>query len=200
MHHGSQIHKSPNFRYRSYVDKYRKKQAFKQDTSPLCDLCPLRNGHLPTLTIMLHNKHINNIYTNQHNKAIHAIAKRLLAHSTTRCFTLLSAGKIQDTPPDNTIHAWLLPCSCYLLSCKCLARLCPNILCLLGKNTNQSTPIHTTPEQFQMRLLQRLILANWHHKKTSKLQCPPSCIDTRSMDSPTPYFVTTKIRGYMDVM
>ena len=74
---------------------------------------------------------MNNLMTNRHNKAIHVLAKTLLAHPTTHCFTLINAGKIKDHKPDNTTPSWLLPCTCYLPRCKCLARLTPNILCIL---------------------------------------------------------------------
>ena len=152
MHHGSQMHKSHKF-----------------STSPTEIMWVIieRNTHsnktnfhsipLPTQKkwICLHllscytNEHINNIRTNRHNKVVNAIAKTLLAYSTTRCFTLTNVGKIQDTPPDSTIPTWLLPCSCYLLRCKCLARLRPDSLCLLGITSTDQPPFLPHPHDFK---------------------------------------------------
>jgi hypothetical protein len=91
------------------------------------------------------NKHMNNLRTTQHNKAIHALAKTLLAHPTTYCFTLINAGNIKDHKLDNTIPSWLLPCTCYLSRCKCLARLTPNILCILGAPPINKLPFTSNP-------------------------------------------------------
>jgi hypothetical protein len=137
----AQITQVLNFCYGNSMGNYRKKHAFKQDISPLYDLCPLReNDTCLHLLSCYTNKHINNIHTNQYNKAVHGIARTLLAYFTTRCFTLINVCKIQDTPLDNTIPTWLLPCSCYLLRCKCLARLHPDILYLPGTTpSNQAT-------------------------------------------------------------
>ena len=64
----------------------------------------------------------------------------LLAHLTTRCFTLINASEIKDKPRDNTIPTWFFPCSYYLPWCKCLARFCLHILCLLGTTTTHKSP------------------------------------------------------------
>jgi hypothetical protein len=78
------------------------------------------------------HKHINNLRTNRHNKAVYTRANTLLAQLTTWCFTLIYANKIKDGTPNNTIPSWLLTCACSLPRCKCLARFPPNILCILG--------------------------------------------------------------------
>lgn len=42
-------------------------------------------------------------------------------------------------PPcmDNTLPSWLFPCICYLLKCKFLTQLCPNIMCIEGTSSNR---------------------------------------------------------------
>jgi hypothetical protein len=47
---------------------------------------------------------------------------------------------------DNTILSWLLPCTCYLPRCKCLAQLRPDILCILGAPPIRWTTLHTQPK------------------------------------------------------
>lgn len=37
-------------------------------------------------------------------------------------------------------HSWLLPCGCVLLLCKCLAKVCSNILCILSATTPTGKP------------------------------------------------------------
>jgi len=69
----------------------------------------------------------------------------LLAHPTTRCYTLINAGKFKDRTPDNTIPSWLLPCTCYLPRCKCPARLRPDILCILGTTPTAQPPFSPNP-------------------------------------------------------
>lgn len=60
------------------------------------------------------NKHINNLHTNQHNKAVHVLVNTLLAHPDSRCFTLINANTHHDCTLENAIPLRLLPCSCYL--------------------------------------------------------------------------------------
>jgi hypothetical protein len=90
--------------------------------------------------------HVAQIHTSTTSAPIDIIrhymqsAQALLAHPTTRCFTLINAGKIKDKSPDNTIRTWFFPCSYYLPRCKCLARFRLYILCLLGTTTTHKPP------------------------------------------------------------
>lgn len=115
MPHGSRMpnRPSPQIPYGSYIGNYLKRHAFKQNIFPLCTLCPLGgNDTCLHLLSCRANKHINKLHTNRQNKATHEYAKTILVHPTTWYFTFINAGKIKDNPPDNTLLAWLLACSC----------------------------------------------------------------------------------------
>ena len=137
----AQITQTLKFRYERYFKNYRKKHILKQDISPTRNMCMSQHNdtclHLLSCCI---DKHIINLTTNWHNKAIHTPANTLLAHSTTRCFSLINAGTIKDRTPYNTICLWLLPCTCYLPRYNCPTRLRPDILCILG-----APPINKPP-------------------------------------------------------
>lgn len=159
------------------MGNYLKKHAFKHDISPLCNLNPLReNNTCLHLLSCCTNTRINNLCTNRHNDALHAIAQTLLAHPTTRYFIFINAGKIKDKPPNNTIPTRLLPCSCYLPTCKCLATLRPYILCLLGTTTTHKSPFlphsNLKSPNNQIHILQQSISTNRHLKKNKKI-CHP---------------------------
>jgi hypothetical protein len=51
----------------------------------------------------------------------------------------MNAGLFNDSPPDNTIHEWLLPCTCQTPKCHCNSQLSLDILCLEGHSYG-STP------------------------------------------------------------
>ena len=115
-------------------------------------MCPLKQNNT---CLHLHscctNKHISNLHTSQNNKDAHAKANTLLAHPTTRYFTLINAGKLNKQTPDNTIPSCLLPCSCYLPRCKCPTQLHPDILCTLGATPMAKPSFSPNPNlQFQL--------------------------------------------------
>ena len=104
--------------------------------SPLCHLCHLNNclHLLPCCT----NEHINNLRKNRYNEEVHAIVTTLLSQPSTCHFTHPHGYK--SIPPpcmDNTLPSWLFPCICYLLKCKFLTQLCPNIMCIEGTSSNR---------------------------------------------------------------
>ena len=101
--------------------------------NPNCTLCP--NKALDTWPHILStcsNQHSKRLRIARHNKAIHQIGRTLQSSRHTRCYTLINAGNQNLIPQDNTIPTWLLQCSCHTTPCTCLARLRPNILCILG--------------------------------------------------------------------
>ena len=95
-----------------------------------------QNDNCLHLLVYCTNKHVNNLQANWHNKARHDPPSRLFAHPTTKCFTLINACNFKNRTPDNTIPSWLLLCSCYPPRCKCLTRLHPITLWILGTITN----------------------------------------------------------------
>lgn len=114
-----------------FLKNWIEEQCSKQDISPICNLCCLKQDdtYLHLLSCCT-NKHINDLRTNTHNKAIHALADTLLAHLTIRGFTVINASKFNNKILDNTLPSWLFSCTCYLPRCKCLARLQHYILCV----------------------------------------------------------------------
>jgi hypothetical protein len=124
----------------------KKKTCHKQDISPLCSLCPLKQNvnHLHLLSCCT-NKHITNLHTFRHNKAMYALANTLYAHNITRCFTLIKVGKFQNMISNNTIPSRLLPCTCYLPRCRCLAKLCLDTLGVLGTTSIDQPPCTPNP-------------------------------------------------------
>lgn len=116
-------YKSFTFQYGRYLGNYYIKHVLRLDISPLCNLCITRqNDNYLHLLSCCKNKHINNFCTNQHNKAVHALAQTLLAYLMKRCYTIINAIKLNNHTPDNTIPSWLLSCIYFLPNCTCSAR------------------------------------------------------------------------------
>lgn len=93
-----------------------------------------------TYSLVAPTKHINNLCTNWHGKAFHAIVDTLLALPRTRHFTPIHASTQHRRQPQNTLPTWLLPSYCFVLKCKCLAKLCHDILCVKGESPTYSPP------------------------------------------------------------
>jgi hypothetical protein len=83
---------------------------------------------------------IHGLRTKRHNKAVWAICKLLVSTAKTQCFILMNAGTYNDSPPDNSIPEWLLPCTCQTPRCHCNSRLRPDILCLEGHPYGSTPP------------------------------------------------------------
>jgi hypothetical protein len=134
------------------------------------------------------NKHINNLHTCRHNKAIYTLANTILAHPITWCFTLINAGKFKARTPENTIPSWLLPCTCYLSRCICPARLRPDTLCILGAPSTTNPPLclaqiskykWSNPHTTATSSMQKQQLANW------KICCLPPTLSPNQIGSTT---------------
>ena len=60
----------------------------------------------------------------------------------------MNAGIYNDSPQENIVPAWLLPCTCDTQRCHCNALLKPDILCVIGHPYNfppQKHPLHKSP-------------------------------------------------------
>ena len=58
----------------------------------------------------------------------------------------MNAGIYNDSPQENTVPAWLLPCTCNTQRCHCNARLKPDLLCVIGHPYNSTPPEAPTQE------------------------------------------------------
>lgn len=147
------MNKSHNFLknwYGRYFGNYRRKYARKQHISPLCNLCSLKqNGNCLHLLSYCTNKHIDNLIINKHNKWVHVLADPLLAQTTTRCFILINASKLNNPTPNNTLPSWWLPCSYYHMRSRFKAFLHPDITCILV-TTTPTSKLPLTPTKFSL--------------------------------------------------
>ena len=53
----------------------------------------------------------------------------------------MNAGTFNNTPPENIVPQWLLPCTCGQQRCHCNARFKPDILCVKGLHYQFRPPI-----------------------------------------------------------
>ena len=137
------------FRTGQYMGHARKQLFFGRTAYP-SHTCPICNSHEADtwLHVLLKCKqqHIHALITNRHNKAVWEIRKLLISNKITRYFTLMNAGIYNDSPQENTVPAWLLPCTCTTTRCHCNARLKPDILCVIGHPYNSPPPVVPTPD------------------------------------------------------
>lgn len=130
------------------MGNYCEKHVFKHVTRDFLTMYPFSTRENDTCLHLLSCctiKYINNLCTSQHNKVVHEIAQTLLARPTTRCFALINVGHIKDKLQGNVIPSWLLPCSCYLPRCSCLAIFCPDMVCLLGTTLSEKPSFAPQP-------------------------------------------------------
>jgi hypothetical protein len=136
------------FRTGQYMGHARKQLFFGRAAYP-SHTCPICNSvEADTwLHVLLKCKqqHIHALITNRHNKAVWEIRKLLVSNKITRHYILMNAGTYNDSPPENTVPPWLLPCTCDTQRCHCNARLKPDILCVLGQPYNSPPPEVPTP-------------------------------------------------------
>jgi transposase-like protein len=139
----AQITQTLKFRYAQYMGNHRKNLFWPNlFPNPKCTLCPQqyhrKHGH--TYSLHVQTPHRKGLCIARHNKGVHQIAHTLQSNKFTRYYTLINAGNQNFRPQDNTIPQWLLQCTCPTTTCTCLARLRPDILCLLGAPTDIQTP------------------------------------------------------------
>lgn len=96
----------------------------------------------------LHIIHLGGLRITKHNKVIHRIAQTLQANKFTWYFILTHTGSHSNTPPYPQSHNGYLQCTCIHPPCHCLAKLRPNILCVLGApNISQTLVLSRTHTQ-----------------------------------------------------
>ena len=133
------------FTYGRYLGNYWKHKILNTNNSRRCTRCRLdQNDTCLHLLSCCTNKHINDLLTNWHDNAFHAIVDKLSAPPHTRHFTPLHAGTQHQWQPQNTLPTWSLPSYCFLFKCKCLAKLRHDTLCIKGKSPTYSTPFIPT--------------------------------------------------------
>ena len=98
----------------------------------------------PNLLSTCTHPHIKGLCTTRHNKIVHQIALTLQSNKHTRCYRLVNVGNPHNQPQDTTILEWLIQCTCLPNTCTCMARLKPDILCILGAPIDSHTPIPQT--------------------------------------------------------
>lgn len=74
----------------------------------------------------------------RHNNVLHLIARTLQSNKHNKFYTLIIARAQNPLPNDITISEWLPECTC-------LAKLRPDLQCVLGAPNNNWPPITPTP-------------------------------------------------------
>ena len=105
-------------------------EAFVSITCPICNSPDLDTWLHVLLKCKQHHVHV--LQTKRHNKAIWELRKLIVATKKSRCYSLMNAGTFNNSPPENTVPPWLLPCTCSQQRCNYNARFKPNILCVKG--------------------------------------------------------------------
>jgi hypothetical protein len=110
------------FRTSTYMGNARKQLFFGRQTYPSIT-CPICNSYeLDTwLHVLLNCKqqHIHSLHVKRHNKAVWKIRKLLVSSEKSRCYILMNVGTFNNTPQENTVPNWLLPCTCGTQRCHC---------------------------------------------------------------------------------
>ena len=137
------------FRTGQYMGHARKRFFFGRIAYP-SHTCPICNTleACTWLHVLLKCKqqYIQALITKKHNKAVWEIRKLLISNKITRHYTLMNACIYNDSPQENRVPTWLLPCTCNTQRCHCNARLKPDILCVIGHPYNFPPPKAPTPE------------------------------------------------------
>jgi hypothetical protein len=132
-----------------YMGHAWKKLIFGRNTYP-SHACPICNSSeaYTWLHVLLKCKqqHIHALITNKHNIAIWEVRKLLVSNNITMHYILMNACIYNDSPQENTLPTWLLPCTCDTQRCQCNARLKPDILCVIGHPYNSPPRAAPTPE------------------------------------------------------
>ena len=140
----AQIIQILKFRYAQCMGNHRKTTFWPlAHHNPNCTLCHLNGRATPTSTC--EHPYLKGLRIARHNKAVHLIIQTLQANKNTRYYTLTNACINNNKSPDQTIPQWLLRCTCLQPPCLCLAKLRPDILCLLGPLNNTPTQITPSP-------------------------------------------------------
>jgi len=136
------------FRTGTYMGNARKQLFFGRQAYPsiTCSIC---NSYEPDtwLHVLLTCKqqHIHSLHVKRHNKGVWEIRKLLISSEKSRCYILMNAGTFNNTPQENTVPNWLLPCTCGTQRCHCNSRFRPDILCVRGLQYQNDPPTDINP-------------------------------------------------------
>ena len=146
--------------------------AYPSHTCPICS--SLEVDTLLHVLLKCKQQHIHALITNRHNKVVWGIRKLLKSNTITKHYTLMNAGIYNDSPQDNTITAWLLPCTCDIQRCHCHTRFKPDILCVIGHPYNSPPPTAPTQEitiqYIEFTYYNDRFFAETFERKTAKYQ------------------------------
>ena len=167
-----------------------------------CTLCPNNTiDTWPHLLSTCSNPHIKGLCIARHNKAIHQIIHKLQSIKHTRYYTLINAGNQNSRPQDNTIPQWLLQCTCPTIPCTCLAKLRPNILCILGAPIIANPPPPPNANPIKNHTLHWSHLLPWqfpnttHNEKAAKYNRLIHALRTTGWQVNPLIITTTGVRG-----
>ena len=90
-------------------------------------------------------QHIHSLHVNKHNKAVWKIRKLLISSEKSRCYILMNVGTFNNTPQENTVPNWLLPCTCGTQRCHCNSIFKLDILCIRGLPYQNDPPTDIDP-------------------------------------------------------
>ena len=114
------------------------KTAYPSHTCPICN--SLKADTWLYVLLKCKQQYIHTLITNRHNKVVWEIHKLLISNKLTRHYIFMNAGIYNDSPQENIVPGWLLPCTCDTQRCHCNARLKPDILCVIGHPYNSPPP------------------------------------------------------------
>jgi hypothetical protein len=111
-----------------------------------CSLCS--SNELDTwknVLLSYTQQHLHALQIKQHNKAVWELCKLILSSQNMRCYILMNAGIYNNSPPDNTVPTWLLPCTYNKPRCHCNVCFKPDLLCIIGLPYQHQPPAISLP-------------------------------------------------------
>ena len=130
----TQIKQLIKFRTNQYMGNARKHLLWPLRYSNIaCSLCT--TNYVDTWPHVLLNcpqPHLHTLRVKRHNKAVWELRKLLISSPISRYMTIMNVGYFNSNPPENTVLAWLLPCTCSSSRCHCNSRLRPDLLSIRG--------------------------------------------------------------------
>ena len=87
------------------------------------------------------NPIIYGLKVKRHKQVLWELCKLLLSIPSTRCYTLMNAGKSMNSPAENTIPSWLLQCLYNTQRCQCTTKFKPHLLRVQGISYKHPLPI-----------------------------------------------------------
>jgi hypothetical protein len=143
----TQITQTLKFRYTQYMGNHRKNIFWPlTHQNPNCTLCRRNERDTwPHLLSTCEHPYLKGLRIARHNKAVHLITQTLQANKNTRFLTMANACHYNNRAQEQTVPDWLLQCACPHTPCHGLAKLKPDILCILGAPNHITPPISPSP-------------------------------------------------------